>query len=602
MTFFTPNRLVFLAAGGGEQPVQITQEVQNEIADKIGTVRDTLDGTEEDIVQHVQAFENFLNGPDAENLPAGKKQELAKQAKELAVQVDRLTDPMWMGESAQVRIFAQQLDSLKAEITTIAPAQAPANIASMDDAGLPHAPKGESAEVANNGQYPTPAERRLARHGGRAGQSGDAGRQTETTGNGNVDQSTQTAAATADTHDMDAYANRPTQTAAATADTHDMDAYATRPAQSAAATADAQDDLSFQEGEKRQIAIGDLQDAVRFAARDGIHELEAAYAVAMNEATEKYTPEGGPDAVRAAYEAAKQAISNKDTTAALLAANERLGGKVDVAHTESPPTPVVAEVAAQADAVEAIPASLATSEVAGQEYVIQSGDTLGAIAKKFLGDASRYPEIAAANGISNPDKIFAGQKLTIPGVEAAPATRVAEVSHPQQSQVSVDQLPDAQPAVLTTEAAETAVPATEAISAFNELAESAYKRTLSSLIEQGEYNLNGVNAGFLGNFEESSRQELVDAIVQSCKESGVVPPQNAADVQAMLGDKSVNFGHRADQSSAPDQYASETVTNQKFIADRVKPWVVSQKKIMPRSNVIVKSPAPMQSDSDTIAV
>ena len=51
-----------------------------------------------------------------------------------------------------------------------------------------------------------------------------------------------------------------------------------------------------------------------------------------------------------------------------------------------------------------------------QYYVIESGDTLGGIAKEFLGSASRYPEIFEANRevIQDPNKIFPGQKIRIP--------------------------------------------------------------------------------------------------------------------------------------------------------------------------------------------
>ena len=49
-------------------------------------------------------------------------------------------------------------------------------------------------------------------------------------------------------------------------------------------------------------------------------------------------------------------------------------------------------------------------------YVIKSGDTLSAIAKQFIGDASKYPAIFEANRevIKHPDKIFPGQKIRIP--------------------------------------------------------------------------------------------------------------------------------------------------------------------------------------------
>lgn len=49
-------------------------------------------------------------------------------------------------------------------------------------------------------------------------------------------------------------------------------------------------------------------------------------------------------------------------------------------------------------------------------YIIESGDTLSGIAKRFLGDAMKYPDIFEANRevIYDPDKIFPGQKIRIP--------------------------------------------------------------------------------------------------------------------------------------------------------------------------------------------
>jgi LysM repeat protein len=51
-------------------------------------------------------------------------------------------------------------------------------------------------------------------------------------------------------------------------------------------------------------------------------------------------------------------------------------------------------------------------------YTVQSGDTLWAIAKAAYGDGSLYTKLASANGISNPNLIYAGQVLTIPDVES----------------------------------------------------------------------------------------------------------------------------------------------------------------------------------------
>jgi len=47
-------------------------------------------------------------------------------------------------------------------------------------------------------------------------------------------------------------------------------------------------------------------------------------------------------------------------------------------------------------------------------HTVVKGDTLWAIAQRYYGNGSRYPEIAKANNISNPNIINVGQKLLIP--------------------------------------------------------------------------------------------------------------------------------------------------------------------------------------------
>ena len=49
-----------------------------------------------------------------------------------------------------------------------------------------------------------------------------------------------------------------------------------------------------------------------------------------------------------------------------------------------------------------------------QAYTIKSGDNLSTIAKRFYASASKYPEIAKANGIDNPDHIRVGQEISLP--------------------------------------------------------------------------------------------------------------------------------------------------------------------------------------------
>ena len=50
-------------------------------------------------------------------------------------------------------------------------------------------------------------------------------------------------------------------------------------------------------------------------------------------------------------------------------------------------------------------------------YTVQKGDTLSKIAKHYYGDANKYPQIFEANRpmLSDPDKIYPGQVLRIPG-------------------------------------------------------------------------------------------------------------------------------------------------------------------------------------------
>ncbi len=52
-----------------------------------------------------------------------------------------------------------------------------------------------------------------------------------------------------------------------------------------------------------------------------------------------------------------------------------------------------------------------------RSYVVVKGDTLSKIAQKFYGKASAWPRIHEANKdvIKDPDRIYPGQKLRIPG-------------------------------------------------------------------------------------------------------------------------------------------------------------------------------------------
>lgn len=57
-------------------------------------------------------------------------------------------------------------------------------------------------------------------------------------------------------------------------------------------------------------------------------------------------------------------------------------------------------------------------EPEAQYHDVVRGDTLSAIAKKYYGDANKYPVIFEANKpmLTHPDKIYPGQKLRIPAL------------------------------------------------------------------------------------------------------------------------------------------------------------------------------------------
>jgi LysM domain len=61
-----------------------------------------------------------------------------------------------------------------------------------------------------------------------------------------------------------------------------------------------------------------------------------------------------------------------------------------------------------------LPPKDAPSAAPPRKYVVVKGDTLSRIALAVYGDGKRWPEIAAANHLADPDKISIGQSLIIP--------------------------------------------------------------------------------------------------------------------------------------------------------------------------------------------
>jgi nucleoid-associated protein YgaU len=61
------------------------------------------------------------------------------------------------------------------------------------------------------------------------------------------------------------------------------------------------------------------------------------------------------------------------------------------------------------------------SKAAAQEHTVQIGDSLSRVAQKYYGDITKWSKIYEANKqtIKNPNYIFVGQKIVIPGADAS---------------------------------------------------------------------------------------------------------------------------------------------------------------------------------------
>lgn len=63
-----------------------------------------------------------------------------------------------------------------------------------------------------------------------------------------------------------------------------------------------------------------------------------------------------------------------------------------------------------------------------KSVTVQKGDTLSGIAKTYLGDASKYKELAAINNIKNPNLIYVGQVIKLSGTATSTGTKTTNNS------------------------------------------------------------------------------------------------------------------------------------------------------------------------------
>ena len=78
------------------------------------------------------------------------------------------------------------------------------------------------------------------------------------------------------------------------------------------------------------------------------------------------------------------------------------------------PTAVPAEVLVVVTATPGTPVVRSATAAAGRRYVVREGDTLSGIAARYGVDESA---LQRANGIDDPNSLFAGQELVIPAPE-----------------------------------------------------------------------------------------------------------------------------------------------------------------------------------------
>lgn len=166
-------------------------------------------------------------------------------------------------------------------------------------------------------------------------------------------------------------------------------------------------------------------------------------------------------------------------------------------------------------------------------YVVRKGDTLGQIAQDHGGGYSKFPAIAAANGIINPNYITPGEKIAIPGYgNPAPADTGAPMGAPAS-------VATAQPAAPATTTATglmgrpAARPAEEA--AYRSLVGPDHPGNKLMVDAQGRVT------GLMGNASENYMPNSVEGIRKMLAESNpaTMTPEKAgalhAQASAVLG-------------------------------------------------------------------
>lgn len=142
----------------------------------------------------------------------------------------------------------------------------------------------------------------------------------------------------------------------------------------------------------------------RLLEEERLRQGEKADAPAMTDGTSAPAAASDDPEVMVDRAAEKPDPAAKEETAP--AKKEEAPAKSDAAPAKAEKAPAAADKNA------------AQSAVAGDEYIVKSGDTLGKIAQQFYGDARRSDLILRANPVlaGNPDVLRIGMKLVIPKI------------------------------------------------------------------------------------------------------------------------------------------------------------------------------------------
>jgi nucleoid-associated protein YgaU len=124
--------------------------------------------------------------------------------------------------------------------------------------------------------------------------------------------------------------------------------------------------------------------------------------------------EAAPDPEALKKEVEELGLDAEDIDIAVEGDKVKIKGRAKSQEAKEKVVLAVGNVAGVAKVEEAI--STEKTEKEAIFHTVGSGDNLSAIAQKYLGKASRYPEIFEANKpmLTDPDKIYPGQVLRIP--------------------------------------------------------------------------------------------------------------------------------------------------------------------------------------------